>query len=85
MVVPTFSALLSDASRQQSRDLSPIFSSVLLYEMTKELIFLFWPTCTNHVISICQLKKSLVTLNFRLSKYFADTIPRLITVLLHIL
>ena len=35
MVVPTFSALLSDASRQQRGDLSPVFSSVLLYKLSK--------------------------------------------------
>ena len=83
--MPALTALLANAPWQCNGNLGPVFGSVLSYELCQEFVFLFGPASTDHMVSICKLEESLVTLNFRFSKYFADTIPRLITVLLHVL
>ena len=85
MVMPALTALLANAPWQSNGNLGPVLGSVLRHKLRQEVVFLFGPAGADHVVTIGELEKPFVTLNFRFSQYFADTVPGLITVLLHVL
>ena len=76
MVVPPFSALLSNSSWKAFSDMCPIFSTVLYHDSSQDFIFFFSPSALGKVTAVVQFKPARVTLDLRFArKQLADTVP----------
>ena len=75
VMMPALAALLANAPWECCCDLSPILGTIGEHELSQEVIFLFGPSCADHVISISQLEIAFMALNFRLAEDFTDAIP----------
>ena len=83
--MPTLAALLADAPWQCDSYLCPILGSITHDKLGEEFVFLLRPVGTDHMTSICEFEVPFVAFNFRLPEYFANAVPALITMLLHVL